>query len=58
MWTIIKDPTFVLFESQKGAKREYEEIVPENFPKPAGNVNLQIQEAEQTSLGQTLGNLH
>lgn len=49
---------FVLFESQKGAKREQEEIVAENFLKPAGNMNLQIQEAEQTSVGQTLGNLH
>lgn len=55
--TIMKDLTFVLLESKR-AKKEHVEIVAENFPKPAGNMILQIQEAEQTSIGQTLKNLH
>lgn len=56
--TITKDLTFVLFESQESAKKEYGEIVAENLPKPAGNMSLQIEEVQQTSIGQTLKNLH
>ena len=53
-----KDLTFVLFESQESAKKEYGEIVAENLTKPAGNMSLQIEEVQQTSIGQTLKNLH